>query len=532
MQRSISFRSASTSSDAAAQRVDARARRASSSAATAAQRGDLGAQCLELRRLRSGASSSRRPSMRRAGGLGVARQLVEPAAVAARLVALDGDGGQLLAQGVGLALHVLDALERGGQLGAGGLGLARALALEPVERLGELGAGGLRGLLVLGSHAARAGRSGRPGGRRWRPRGRARSRPAGRRPRRAPRRRGGRPRRRPPRTGAAPRRRRSRDGRRLRRRTRRAGARARSRRPASSARAASATSSARLRSSVACSASSRARSSAVEPGEQLALVEAAGPRRRPARAGPRRAGPAPRARRPRRGARRSGAPPRAGREGRARRARARRCAPSPTAGARPRRRASSSSAIELPWIAWVDGGQALLDVGVGSARAASRRASSASTHGVGLSGRKTTSVPAVRQPSQGWGSRLERLAQRAHHDGVLRAHALEHEVHRELEAEILEEEREVEALVELDRHEDRLDRERRAVGLERRRPPRGRTPAGRRRPRGSAARTLRRPARATGSAWRRTTGRGPQSRAARTAAQPARTTWRPTPGRP
>ena len=39
-----------------------------------------------------------------------------------------------------------------------------------------------------------------------------------------------------------------------------------------------------------------------------------------------------------------------------------------------------------------------------SARAASRRASSASTHGVGLIGRKTTSVPAVRQPSQGWGS--------------------------------------------------------------------------------------------------------------------------------
>jgi len=50
---------------------------------------------------------------------------------------------------------------------------------------------------------------------------------------------------------------------------------------------------------------------------------------------------------------------------------------------------------------------------------------------------------------------------------VLRSHALEHEVHRQLEAEILEEEREVEALVELDRHEHRLDRERRAVGLQR-----------------------------------------------------------------
>ena len=39
-----------------------------------------------------------------------------------------------------------------------------------------------------------------------------------------------------------------------------------------------------------------------------------------------------------------------------------------------------------------------------SARAASRAASSSSTHGVGSVGRKTTSVPAVRQPSQGCGS--------------------------------------------------------------------------------------------------------------------------------
>ena len=78
-------------------------------------------------------------------------QVVEPAAVVARLGALDGDAGELLAQGVGLALDVLDALERGGELGAGGLGLADAVALETVERGGELGAGGLGGLLVLGA---------------------------------------------------------------------------------------------------------------------------------------------------------------------------------------------------------------------------------------------------------------------------------------------------------------------------------------------------------------------------------------------
>ena len=86
-----------------------------------------------------------------AGGLGVAGQVVEPAAVLARLGALDGDGGELLAQGVGLALDVLDALERGGELGAGGLGLAGAVALDPLERGGQLGAGGLGGLLVLGA---------------------------------------------------------------------------------------------------------------------------------------------------------------------------------------------------------------------------------------------------------------------------------------------------------------------------------------------------------------------------------------------
>ncbi len=66
--------------------------------------------------------------------------------------------------------------------------------------------------------------------------------------------------------------------------------------------------------------------------------------------------------------------------------------------------ASSSSATELPCTP----GSMLVSrsstTASASARAASRRASSASTHGVGSIGRKTTSVPAVRQPSQGWGS--------------------------------------------------------------------------------------------------------------------------------
>ena len=46
------------------------------------------------------------------------------------------------------------------------------------------------------------------------------------------------------------------------------------------------------------------------------------------------------------------------------------------------------------------------------ARSSSRRTSSCSTHGVGASGRKATMVPAVRQPSQAWGSssRAERSA--------------------------------------------------------------------------------------------------------------------------
>ena len=72
-------------------------------------------------------------------------------------MALDGDLGELLAQGVGLALDVLDALQGGAQLGAGGLGVALAVALDALERLGQLVAGGLDGLLVLGADALELG---------------------------------------------------------------------------------------------------------------------------------------------------------------------------------------------------------------------------------------------------------------------------------------------------------------------------------------------------------------------------------------
>ena len=110
------------------------------------QRGDLlalGGQ-LGLERVDAGAR-----------GLGVALEVRQAAALLAGealgLVTLDGDLRELLAQRVGLALDVLDPLQRGLQLGAGGLGLALALALDALERLGELVAGGLDGLLVLGA---------------------------------------------------------------------------------------------------------------------------------------------------------------------------------------------------------------------------------------------------------------------------------------------------------------------------------------------------------------------------------------------
>ena len=154
--------------------------------------------------------------------------------------------------------------------------------------------------------------------------------------------------------------------------------------------------------------------------------------------------------------------------------------------------ASSRSRTELPWTpgSWLV--RRSSTSASCSARAASRAASSSSTHGVGSVGRKTTSVPAVRQPSQGCGSASIALAQRAHDDRVLLAHAQQHQVQRQLEAEVLEEQREVEALVELDGDEDGLDREAAALGvhaLARTRGP-GRS-AGRRSP-GTTSRTARR----------------------------------------
>ena len=84
--------------------------------------------------------------------LGLALELVEAAAVVAGDGgALDGDVRELLADGVGAARDLLDALESGGELGAGGLALALTVTLQALDRRGELYAGGLRGLLVLGA---------------------------------------------------------------------------------------------------------------------------------------------------------------------------------------------------------------------------------------------------------------------------------------------------------------------------------------------------------------------------------------------
>ena len=87
--------------------------------------------------------------------VGLLLEVVETAAVVAGQAlgggALDGDGGELLADGVGAALDLLDALERAGELAAGGFTLALAVALQPRDRLAELDASGLRGLLVLGA---------------------------------------------------------------------------------------------------------------------------------------------------------------------------------------------------------------------------------------------------------------------------------------------------------------------------------------------------------------------------------------------
>src|SRR5829696_603521 len=84
--------------------------------------------------------------------LPLALQLLEPAAVVAgqrlALVALDRRLADALAQPLGLALHRVDALDRGRQLGARRLQLAVVVALDAVERGAQLAARGL-GLVAL-----------------------------------------------------------------------------------------------------------------------------------------------------------------------------------------------------------------------------------------------------------------------------------------------------------------------------------------------------------------------------------------------
>ena len=88
----------------------------------------------------------------RAGLLALALQLLEPAAVVAgqrlALVAVDGRLADALAQPLGVALERVDPLERRGQLGTGALQLAVVLALDAGECLAQLGAGGVRLLAV------------------------------------------------------------------------------------------------------------------------------------------------------------------------------------------------------------------------------------------------------------------------------------------------------------------------------------------------------------------------------------------------
>ena len=436
-----------------------------------AQRGDLGAQGLE----RGGAVAQRRELGAQrlhagAGRLGVARQLVQAAAILAGLGALDGDGGELLAQGVGLALDVLDALQRGGQLGACALGLTGAVALEPLERLGELGAGGLRGLFVLGADllelddqvgladVAGAGAAALDLGQ---PRLDVGARLVG---------------------AAA-----GFDDRLL---------------------------------GAALGLGDRGRQAGVGGGgglRALALeaVEAGG------ELGARGLGDVERAAAVVRGL--LGVHPgalealQAGEQlavlglvdaGRARRAAGQRALDLGAQGLglalggvgaalgglarllelageaerdalelvdplhrRQQARHHGGGVVEVGDRALEPGveiGQALLDVGVGlGARGVAggqRLLDPRGRRERAEDDERAGGAPAL--PRLGLG--LERLAQRAHDDRVLRAHALQHQVHRELEAEILQEQREVEALVELDGDEDRLHRERRAVGVQRR----------------------------------------------------------------
>ena len=446
-------------------------------------------------------------------------------------MALDGHLGQLLAQGVGLALDELDALERGAQLGAGGLGVALAVALDALERRGELVAGGLDGLLVLGADAlelgdqvvllglgvaaaelleledarlegaagavgAAAGSSIASSARRVASATAVATRPS---------------------IASAARAR---------------SASARSRRWASSAREASAAFSAEAR---AASSSSRARSRRSMRASRLEvrLVVAAlldlgdGALEVGAQAGGLALGGL--------GAGAAGVDVAAGlldlrgqRGGH----------PLEVVDALHRRqqaRHHGGRVVEVADRAALDArvvvGQALLDVGVLLGAGGLARGELLLDPG-GRLGRAEDDERAGGAPAlPGLRLGLDRLAERAHDDRVLLAHAQQHQVQRQLEAEVLEEQREVEALVELDGDEDGLDRELVALGVQALH--------------GHAAGHGRRVAvleerlpglrvgaeRGVRAACRRTTGRGSPGPGGRTAARPARTTWRPSPGR-
>ena len=126
--------------------------------------------------------------------------------------------------------------------------------------------------------------------------------------------------------------------------------------------------------------------------------------------------------------------------------------------------AASSRSRKSPWMP----GSRLVRRSSVSASAASRSACAAGELGLdprrGLQRAEDDERAGGAPALPGLDRRLERRAQRADDHGVLLAHAQQHQVHRQLEGEVLEEEREVEALVELDRDEDGLHREVVAVG--------------------------------------------------------------------
>ena len=427
-----------------------------------AQRGNLAAERLERRELAAQRVHAG------ARGLGLAGQLVEAAAVLPRLGVLDGDGGELLAQGVGLALDRFDALQRGGELGAGGLGLAGALALQALDRGGQLGPGGLRSLLVLGAdllelgdqlaggdvaggHAAalglgqaglddRAGLVGTAAGLGDRLVGGA-LRPGDR---------GGQ-------AGVG-------GG---------GGLRAlalQAVEPGGELVAGGLGGVERAAAVVRGLLGVQPRAlEALEAGEKLAvlcLVHAGGGRRgeHAVHLGAQRLGLA------------------LGGLGAALGAQARLLELAGEAEGdalelvdalhrRQQPRDDGGGVVEIgdrvALDAGIDGGQALLDLGVGLGPCGLAARELGLHPRRGLQGTEDDQRAGRAPALPGLGLGLERLAQRPDDDGVLRAHALQHQVHRELEAEVLEEQREVESLVELDGHEHRVHREVVALGVER-----------------------------------------------------------------